>query len=74
MAFLAPGGTAPLSLTSGAGPADRWPAFAPNGDLILFLRVSTSAPDRSEGIWVIQPDGRQLRQLSTDGSYPRWPP
>src|SRR5438270_641476 len=32
MAFLAPGGTAPLSLTSGAGPADRWPAFAPNGD------------------------------------------
>src|SRR5439155_1598041 len=74
MAFLAPGGTAPLSLTSGAGPADRWPAFAPNGDLILFLRVSTSAPDRSEGIRVIQPDGRQLRQRSTDGSYPRWPP
>src|SRR5437773_385030 len=44
MAFLAPGGTAPLSLTSGAGPADRWPALAPNGRVTPVLVVPTSPP------------------------------
>jgi hypothetical protein len=68
------GTSAPVPLTTDTDLADRSPTFSPNGDMVLFLRVSTGALDRSEGIWIVQPNGRGLRQLSIDGSYPRWLP
>ncbi|MBA2253491.1 MAG: Ig-like domain-containing protein, partial [Chloroflexi bacterium] len=53
---------------------DRQPVFSPAGDAILFVRVAEDEPTRSEGIWLMAPDGRELRQLSPGGSDPRWLP
>jgi hypothetical protein len=64
----------PESLTGGTDLADRSPAFSPDGTTLLFGRVLVSAPDRSAGIWLSGLDGRDLRQLSTDGTDARWLP
>jgi hypothetical protein len=53
---------------------DRQPAFSPAGDAILFVRVAEDDPTHSAGIWLMAPDGRELRQLSPGGSHPRWLP
>ena len=63
-----------MPLTTDATLSDRSPTFSPTGDQILFLRVPASQLDRSGGIWVVQPSGHGLRQLTTDGAYPRWLP
>jgi Tol biopolymer transport system component len=82
--LVAPGGahigysslaaTSPESLTSATDLADRSPAFSPGGTTLLFGRVLVAAPDRSAGIWLSGLDGRDLRQLSTDGADARWLP
>jgi hypothetical protein len=54
--------------------ADRQPVFSPAGDAILFVRVASDDPGRSAGLWLVAPDGRELRQLSPTGSDPRWLP
>jgi hypothetical protein len=61
-------------LTTAPDLADRQPSFAPDGASILFLRVQADNPTISAGIWVVDPDGHELRQLSTDGADPRWLP
>ena len=53
---------------------DRQPIFSPAGDAILFVRVPEADPTRSAGIWLMAPDGRELRQLAPSGSDPRWLP
>lgn len=53
---------------------DRQPQFSPAGDAILFVRVPRDDPGRSAGIWLVAPDGRELRQLAPTGSDPRWLP
>ncbi|HET7026705.1 MAG TPA: Ig-like domain-containing protein [Candidatus Limnocylindrales bacterium] len=74
VAYVAPGGSAPDALTTAPDLLDRRPSFAPDGASILFLRVRADDPSASAGIWVVAPDGRELRQLSTDGAEPRWLP
>jgi Tol biopolymer transport system component len=64
----------PESLTGATDLADRSPAFSPDGTTLLFGRVLVVAPDRSAGIWLSGLDGRDLRQLSTDGTDARWLP
>lgn len=61
-------------LTVAADLLDRQPVFAPAGDAILFVRVASGDPARSAGLWLVAPDGRELRQLSPTGSDPRWLP
>jgi hypothetical protein len=61
-------------LTSSADLLDRSPGFSPDGTTLLFGRVQASQPTRSAGIWLAGLDGRDLRQLSTDGTAPRWLP
>jgi len=72
--YVPQGSGTPVPLTTDATLSDRSPTFSPTGDQILFLRVPASQLDRSGGIWVVQPSGHGLRQLTTDGAYPRWLP
>jgi hypothetical protein len=41
---------------------------------LLFTRVQAADQTASAGIWLCDLDGRNLRQLSTDGADPRWLP
>jgi hypothetical protein len=61
-------------LTNAPGLLDRQPSFAPGGASVVFVRVPEGAPDRSGGVWSVGIDGQGLRQLSPDGSDPRWLP
>ena len=62
-------------LTGTADLADRTPGFSPDGTTLLFARVVAADPTRSAGIWLSDLDGRDLRQLSTDGApTARWLP
>src|SRR4029077_8928621 len=65
---------APLGLTSATDLFDRSPGFSPDGTTLLFGRVLAADPTSSAGIWLCGLDGRELRQLSTDGADPRWLP
>ncbi len=67
------GSGAPLALTTSAVLADREPSFSPAGDLVVFVRVPASGGP-SAGIWEVRTDGRELGQLSPDGTQPRWLP
>ena len=64
----------PDALTSAPDLLDRSPAFSPDGSTLLFSRVQAADPTASAGIWLCDLDGRNLRQLSTDGADPRWLP
>ena len=50
------------------------PSFSPDGSLIVFGRFGTHSPTASGGIWIIGPNGMGLKNLATDGAYPRWLP
>ena len=64
----------PAPITSGDGLADRWPAFSPDGSVLLFGRVREDGVS-SAGIWSVDAvaDADPVR-LTTDGAYPRWLP
>ena len=65
---------APEPLTSAADLLDRSPQFSPDGLTLLFGRVLASDPTRSAAVWLAGIDGRDLRQLSIDGTAARWLP
>jgi hypothetical protein len=70
----APRSGAQRAITAGEQYEDRQPRFGPGGDSVVFVRVAREEPDRSAGIWVVRTDGLELRQLSADGTDPRWLP
>lgn len=74
LAYAPTRGSNPTQLTTATDLSDSRPSFSPDGASILFLRVKATDPTASAGIWVVDPDGRELRQLSTDGADPRWLP
>jgi hypothetical protein len=74
IAYLASEGADPGPLTTASDLSDRTPVFSPNGQDILFVRVTIGEPAGSAGIWVVGTDGRDLRQLTRDGAEPRWLP
>lgn len=65
---------APQALTTAPDLTDRSPTFSPDGTTLLFGRVLAADPSRSAGIWLAGLDGRDLRQLATDGAGARWLP
>ena len=71
--FQPAGGGGPLALTAATDLSDREPSFSPAGDLVVFVRIP-AAGGPSAGIWEVRTDGRELRQLSPDGTQPRWLP
>jgi hypothetical protein len=70
----AAGSTNSSALTGETGWNEGSPSFSPDGSLIVFGRYATADPRVSGGIWVIAPDGSGLKNLATDGAYPRWMP
>jgi Tol biopolymer transport system component len=74
LGYAALGSQPPEALTSAADVLDRSPAFSPDGTTLLFGRVLAADPSRSAGIWLAGLDGRDLRQLATDGADARWLP
>jgi hypothetical protein len=68
-------GSAPArTLTAGSTLEDRWPAFGPGGQVVLFGRLSPGAGAGSSGIWSVDVATGRLTRLSPEGSYPRWLP
>ena len=65
---------AQVPLTAGPGLSDRSPSFSPDGGAIVFSRINSHDPTKSEGIWIVKPNGTGLVQLSPDGAYTRWLP
>ena len=63
-----------IGLTTSPDRYDRAPGFSPDGTTLLFGRVPAADETRSAGIWLAGLDGRDLRQLSTDGTAARWLP
>jgi Tol biopolymer transport system component len=63
----------PVLLTRAEELADRWPAFSPDGQTVVFGRVRAGGEDPA-GIWTVDVTGRNLVALSPDGSFPRWLP
>lgn len=74
LALAASPGATLAVLTTAPDLVDRSPGFAPDGSTIVFVRVPAAAPEHSSGIWLVGPDGRELRQVSTDGTDPFWLP
>jgi TolB protein len=70
-----PGARSNRALTTEGGPLydDRAPAWSPNGSLIAFARNRTGASTLL--LYVIRPNGRGLRQLTTTfADNPTWSP
>jgi Bacterial Ig-like domain len=67
-------GADPIPLTTTDDRSDRTPVFAPDGSQVLFVGVSAANPTLSTGIWIVATDGSDLRQLTRDGTQPRWLP
>jgi Tol biopolymer transport system component len=74
LALAASPGSTLAVLTTAPDLVDRSPGFAPDGSTIVFVRVPAAASEHSSGIWLVGPDGRELRQVSTDGTDPFWLP
>ncbi len=64
----------PRQLTGDPNYNESSPTFSPDGSTIVFGRVSASEGTSSAGIWAIDTGGKNLRELATDGAYPRWVP
>ncbi len=74
VAYVGHPGADPIPLTTTDDRSDRTPVFAPDGGQVLFVGVSPANPAVSTGIWVVATDGGDLRQLTRDGTQPRWLP
>jgi Tol biopolymer transport system component len=48
------------------------PDWSPDGKWIAFAAVPVGGPNRS--LYVVHPDGTELRRLPWKGEYPRWSP
>ncbi|MFI5226490.1 MAG: Ig-like domain-containing protein [Candidatus Limnocylindrales bacterium] len=74
VAYVGHPGADPVPLTTAGDRSDRTPVFAPDGGQVLFVGVAATNPTVSTGIWVVATDGSDLRQLTRDGTQPRWLP
>ena len=74
IAYIRRPGSAPVAVTTAQDLSDRSPVFSPNGQEILFVRLTVAAAPKPAGIWVVDTDGRDPRQLTRDGADPRWLP
>lgn len=49
---------------------DAYPAVAPDGSYIAFLKSKESARDVLGQIWIVRPDGSDARMLTEEARYP----
>jgi hypothetical protein len=61
-------------ITTSAAWSERSPWFSPDGSLIVFGRVSSTAQATPGGIWITGPYDAVPRLLSSDGVCPRFVP
>ena len=52
---------------------DYYPSWSPTGAEIIWSKEGSSDPARN-GIWIMQADGTQIRELIEGGSKPDWSP
>jgi hypothetical protein len=62
------------TVTNDVNLRDRWPAFSPDGQTVLFARVPVADDDVSAGIWTVEIGSGRLSALTTTGAFPRWLP
>jgi hypothetical protein len=74
ISFVADGSTRYTILTDDPIWSDASPSFSPDGSAVVFARFGAHNPRVSGGIWVVNPDGSGLVNLSTDGACPHWLP
>jgi hypothetical protein len=67
-------GGSPVQLTWDSQYTESGPSWSPDSSEIVFARVGTLTPTISAGIWIVNPDGTGLANLSVDGTCPRWLP
>lgn len=59
-------------LLSTQGEEVRSPSWSPDGSRVVFVGVPLEWG--TESIWVVDTDGANLRQVTTEGGAPRWSP
>lgn len=71
-------GSGEVNLTNDTASIDAWPMWSPDGELIAFTKLSGSdAMPQTSDVYVMEIDGSQLRQVSSDssdGQEPVWSP
>jgi hypothetical protein len=72
--YVPPDGGVTVLLTADPTWSEASPSFSPDGSMVVFSRFGSHNPSVSGGIWVVQPNGGGLMNLSTDGAFPRWLP
>jgi TolB protein len=63
----------PVAVTAGKLSHEEWPDWSPDGDSIAF----SSTRDGNQEIYVVRPDGKELRRLTQDpaiDAHPAWSP
>lgn len=61
----------PAQLTQNKNTRNSWPAFSPDGKRIAYLVYSVGA---SFELWIMDRDGKNKSQLTTEGANPSWFP
>ena len=79
LAIISSDGTGEFQLTDpGASVDDLYPEWSPDGNFIAFTRVVHGSPGTwHAGVWLIQPDGTGLKQLTApliQAYQPTWSP
>lgn len=67
------------NLTADSSVWDAFPAWSPQGDWIAFVSDRSEEGKAFDDIWIMQPDGKGLKNLTDNGStweddYPAWSP
>ena len=52
----------------------RYPEWSPSGNHIAFLNLKRFESGPAHGLWIVDPDGNNLRFLVPNGSRPSWSP
>lgn len=68
-------GLSPMQMTSPAEGNSRYPAWSPDGKWIVYSsdRAKDNNGTQNYDIWIMQADGSNKIQLTTNGSFDTWP-
>ncbi|MDX1687846.1 MAG: hypothetical protein R3248_07665 [Candidatus Promineifilaceae bacterium] len=72
--LMRPDGSERTPLTNDQESNFSRPLWSPDGATLLFQRFQITEPESEPGIWLMDVDGGQLREVITPGFQPQWWP